>query len=87
MFSQHGHPPMGILLVLRNLGPRHPLPVPRLSIPDTDDVSCVSPFHLSQFRFRHLTFAQHGKTDPNVSSHSAWCSTHARAPLNSQITA
>ena len=59
---------MGILPVLRCLGRRYPTPLLVLSIPDSDNVSFVSIFHISYFRICRLTFAQHDETDPNVSS-------------------
>ena len=68
MFNEHGGHSMGILPVLRDLGPRYPAPVSFLSIPDTDNIPFVSPFCFSQPSFLRLTSAQHGQTDPNVSS-------------------
>lgn len=47
MFILHGDDSMGILPVLRNLGCHYPTLVHVLSIPDTDNVSFVSPFHFS----------------------------------------
>ena len=38
---------MGFLFMLLNLGHRHPVLVLVLSVPDTDDLPSVRPFHFS----------------------------------------